>query len=109
MVGGRHQILDVSGKIGVLELPLRRSKSCEVEPQNRNAKQRQLACDMAGREHILRACEAVCEQRVRPGLPLRHIETRCKLMAGTRRKGHTNSTRRHCSSSEVAAYRRLPP
>ena len=81
MIGGAHQVLDVGGERGVGELALRRAEPGEIEAQDRDAERGQLGGNVAGGDDVLRAREAVREQRIGAHRARRQIEPRGELVA----------------------------
>ena len=73
-VGGLHQILDIRGEVGVGEIALAGAEAGEIEAQDGDAVARQLFGNSAGRKDILRAGEAMCEQREGARLAFRQFE-----------------------------------
>ena len=81
VVRGGHQVGNVGGEVGVGELALAMAQAGEVEAQHGNAVARQTLGDAGGGEDVLRAGEAVGEERIGADGPLRPIEPRGELAA----------------------------
>ncbi len=81
VVGRAHQVIDVRRKIGVGEIAFGRAKPGEIESQHADAGCRQRTGNAPRGQPILRAGEAVSEQRERPHRTGRQIESRRQLLA----------------------------
>ena len=81
MVGGRHQIVDIRGKVRVGEFAFAGAQAGEIEAQHGDAIDRQPLGDALGGEVILAAGKAMREQRGGGGLAERDIEQRRQLLA----------------------------
>ena len=66
---GCDEVRDVGGEIGVRELALASAEAREIEAQHRDAPGRERPADARGRERLLRAGEAMREQRISERVP----------------------------------------
>jgi hypothetical protein len=90
VVGGGDQVLDIRGKIGVLELPLGRPEAREIESQDRDAQRGQLRSYVSSCGDVFRAREAMRKQRMSTNARERQIQTRCQVIAKMTGEGHAD-------------------
>jgi hypothetical protein len=94
-VGGLHEVLDVGAEVGVGEIAPAGAEAGEIEAQHRDAVACQLLGDAAGREDVLRAGEAVGEQREGARLAFRQFEPACQRGALRAGEGELLEAGRH--------------
>src|SRR5215475_1517881 len=103
MVGGVDQVLDIRGKIRVLEFSLRGPEPCEIEPQDCNTERGKLRSNVTSCNDVFRTSEAMSEQRVSADTPRRQVQTRCQLITETASEGRADCTRVHHALQKISA------
>ena len=71
--------------------------------QDRYPERDQLGCNVTGRKDVLRAREAMSEQRIAADTRWRQVQARCELVTETAREGHADHTRAHGGLQKVSA------
>ena len=74
VVGGRDEITDVGGKVGICELAFACTEAGEIKSQHGNAVCRQAFGNPAGGEYVLGTCKAVREERISANVALRQVQ-----------------------------------